>query len=328
MENNAYISKLLKELSEGSNEMAQQELKGMEYANPSLKNEREEIEHVWELAESYQSKISFDADAAFSKFKAEHISEVPTKNISAGPKVFVLRRRLVLSSIAASVALLIAGWFAFFSGETITNNSSLIQKHLLADGSVLHLMPDAEITLSSSFGEDNRRVELQSGIALFDVEKSSEPFEIDLGNSTIEVTGTLFSVKKDKNIIVNLFEGSIDYASHTGVMQVKAGQSLVHDSEHGVVTSNTVDNSLLDFIDNKLSFDKTPLDEVIARLESFYNVTINSKVDIPNDLHFTSTLLDQVSLQNILETLEISFNAEIQKVSETEYSIVSLSDVE
>lgn len=325
MENSIYISKLLKELSEGSDKLSQQELESLEYANPSLKEERSEIEHIWKISESYKTEMSFDSNAAFAKFKSNNIDNRIEK-VSAEPKVFFLRRRFVFSSIAASVAILVAGWFMFFSAETISNDSSHIQKHLLADGSIMHLMPESKVKLSSSFGASNRNISLNSGIALFNVEKSQTPFEVNLGNSVIEVTGTLFSVKKSDDISINLFEGSINYEVNNVLTQCSAGQSIFHDSKGGVVKSNSVDNSILDFIDNKLSFDKTPLDEVILRLESFYNVSISSEVAIPNDLHFTSTLLDQASLKSILETLEVSFDAKIQKDSESEYTIISLAE--
>ncbi len=327
MDNSAYIKNLIRGLSNESSELSKEEMERFEALYPNQKEEGDKLSEIWELTSRYKSSATFDADSAFAKFKNNNLSEVSNTVPVVRPKkgrVVFFRRRMVLTAVAACFGLLFASMFLFNNSTSLYNSSDAIQQHLLADGSSLHLMPGASIAIANEFGENNREITLKSGEVLFDVKKSTLPFEVDIRNSEIRVTGTQFLVSNADQISVDLYEGSIDYFAQGKKYALVAGMSL-QESSQGVSVSQGNDASILDLVNNKLSFDKTPLNEVFERLSLFYGVEFESKVDIPQDIHFTSILLEDASLKSILETLEVSFGADIEQISDKKYQIQSIS---
>ena len=77
---------------------------------------------------------------------------------------------------------------------------------------------NSRFTYSDAYGTDQRKVNLE-GEAYFEVAKNPErPFIVDMGNASIRVLGTTFSVKADKGkdqITAVLLEGlSVSKARH------------------------------------------------------------------------------------------------------------------
>ena len=81
----------------------------------------------------------------------------------------------------------------------------------LDDGTKIILNRNSRFTYSDAYGTDQRKVNLE-GEAYFEVAKNPErPFIVDMGNASIRVLGTTFSVKADKGkdqITAVLLEGS------------------------------------------------------------------------------------------------------------------------
>ena len=78
------------------------------------------------------------------------------------------------------------------------------------DGTKIILNRNSRFTYSDAYGTDQRKVNLE-GEAYFEVAKNPErPFIVDMGNASIRVLGTTFSVKADKGkdqITAVLLEG-------------------------------------------------------------------------------------------------------------------------
>lgn len=284
-----------------------------------------ELTDIWDASKAYKSEVTFNSQNAFNAFKDSVANLEPDLQVATETPVVSLKRKYqYLTGIAASAALLIGAWFLYPS-DTITynNDSSTTQQFALVDGSSLFLFPGASLEIGKSFSEDNRNISLNSGQVIVDVESSKVPFVLNMDKNEIIVTGTKFSASfGNEDIIVNLYEGAINYEFDSQIVECTQGTQLVHDLKTGEVNRiMNVDQSLLDFVNGTLSFIDTPLDDVFDRLEQFYNVEFTQTKKFDQDLHFTSAVLANQSLDNIIKTLEVSFNLNIKKVDESLYSV-------
>jgi len=324
LNNNTHINNIISDLAQ---EIAAESTVGnLGYTDSKISNIESELAQVWKSAGSYKSNVTFNPQDGFKAFQKTITTLEEAPQVDSGPKVIKLgnRRFQYLTGIAASAALLIGAWFLYPS-DTISyiNNGSTPQEFALVDGSRMFLFPGASLEIDKSFSADNRSINLNEGQVVLDVESSKIPFIMSMDANDIVVTGTKFSADFDEdNIVINLYEGSINYEYDGKIVGVKEGSKLVHDVLTGSVDKTLgVDQGLLDFANGTLSFIDTPLSEVITRLEQFYNVSFSNVDNIPSGLNFTSAVLNNQSLDNIIKTLEVSFNLEIDKVDDSNYSI-------
>lgn len=294
-------------------------------SNPDVSAIQSELSGIWEASKAYKANTTFNSQQAFNSFKDKIANLEPEAPVVAETKVVTLKSRYqYLTGIAATAALLIGAWFLYPS-DTITydNFGDSTQQFSLVDGSNLYLFPGASLEIGKDFSKDNRNLNLKTGQVVLDVESSKIPFIMSMDDNDIVVTGTKFSANfNDDDIVVNLYEGAINYTYDGKVVGCTQGTQLIHDLKTGKVDKiNTVDKSLLDFANGTLSFINTPLEDVFTRLEQFYNVKFTSSQDFADDLHFTSAVLDDQSLESIIKTLEVSFNLDINQVDDSNYSI-------
>jgi transmembrane sensor len=142
---------------------------------------------------------------------------------------------------AAALALVTGGWYLEnrgFFGETHTTHTGETRTVKFSEGSVAYLNTRTEVRWLGS--DDNRRVELVNGEALFDVvHDENRPFSVVLENSEIRVLGTRFNVyrKDGGDVVVTVLEGTVEvrgYGQGAGqpewVRRVKANQQIQYRS--------------------------------------------------------------------------------------------------
>ncbi|RYZ93663.1 MAG: FecR family protein [Sphingobacteriaceae bacterium] len=204
---------------------------------------------------------------------------------------------------------------------SITNNTKSIQEQVLSDGSHVWLYPGAQIEFSKKFTGNTREVRM-TGESFFDVAKdASKPFVIHTEHMVTKVWGTSFRVRDSKA------SGFVDVTVVTGkvsVTRVNAANGpqkevMLHPNEqvtwvkkHNVLKTNKEANSkdLTIWYKINLSFDNSPVKDVIPVLNKQFNVNI-----ISTDEELNNYLLDAdfnglnfVSVMEILKkTLNISY---------------------
>lgn len=83
------------------------------------------------------------------------------------------------------------------------------RKIILADGSVVILLPGSQLTVEKSFPQDTRIVDLK-GNAVFTVAKSKHPFIVHAEGFSTKVLGTVFKITQTGNSkTVDLYEGKV-----------------------------------------------------------------------------------------------------------------------
>jgi len=241
-------------------------------------------------------------------------------------------KKILFPVIGIAAALLIIFSFSlkwFRNGEQVRtgdintftrvmNSGNRISKYVFPDGSVSWLQPATTITFNRSFNGKLREVNL-TGEAFFEVKRNThKPFIIHTGDVITKVLGTSFNVKALKGTSVTevvVATGKVLVSGPAAGKEVKnTAVLLVHDEK--VVYSSSV-KKLLKNEDTKetiamwkksdLSFDNTPVKEVVAELNSYYKTDIQIR-DKEIGQYVLKADFSQTNLADVLEILSKSLN--------------------
>jgi transmembrane sensor len=182
------------------------------------------------------------------------------------------------------------------------------RKVLLADNSSVLLNRKSSIVFSQSIQE--RKVELE-GEAFFDVAKDkSRPFCIYAKGAIIRVIGTSFVVKsyQAEPTKVIVISGKVEVIRDNEKLTLYKGEKIVIVNPGDAFQRSKNDDPNFDsWYTHKLSFKKTPLEEIFSLLEDQYQV--NFEVSNPEVLtcRFTG-IFDHESLDKIVKILSYSLD--------------------
>lgn len=121
------------------------------------------------------------------------------------------RRRQWGFAIAASIVAAIGlGWFVNLPDAEYFTAPGQTRMVALQDGSQLTIGARSDVEIR--FGEDERRVVLNSGQAFFEVAHDADrPFTVLAGDAEVRVTGTMFDVRSSEHeVTVSVSEGQVE----------------------------------------------------------------------------------------------------------------------
>lgn len=149
---------------------------------------------------------------------------------------------------------------------------------ILPDGSKVWLNVDTRLSYPINYGVASRAIELE-GEAYFEVEKNDGlPFEITAGNVTSRVIGTRFVVSAYPSspiVKTSLLEGSLQVKYKENQTLLQPGEQMLMTKNHeGFVVVAFNEEYELGWKENQLVFRLTPFDQVIDRLEKWYDLEI------------------------------------------------------
>ena len=228
------------------------------------------------------------------------------------------------------------------AGNTVSTKPGSKSKIELPDGTQVWLNADSKLEYSGDFSGKYREVRL-SGEAYFDVVKDkSRPFIIHTNTVQIKVLGTAFNVRSypaDKTTETTLIRGSVEVtlnAQPDKKVILKPNEKVIIDNATAVI-NNTADatskkntsqggamivgNVHLDkkdqevyetmWVKNKLAFDETPFDNMIAEIERWYDVEILVKNKGLSTGTYTVTF-ENKTLDEVMEGLQFSAHFQYQ----------------
>ncbi len=215
-------------------------------------------------------------------------------------------------------------------------------KITLSDGTLVWLNAGSILKYPDKFGDDQREIYLE-GEAFFDVERDeSKPFFVKTSEINIKVLGTQFNVKSypEENIVeATLVTGSIEIeTTQSGTNQkqhlkLKPNQkatfskssrqlSLLNKKLPGRIKSARVDKIIVtdkinteiitSWKDDKLVFSKERFEDILVKIERWYDVEIILEDESLMDYKYTGVFEK--------ETLEQALNA-LKLATPFEYSI-------
>ena len=229
-------------------------------------------------------------------------------------------RKLVTYLTRVAAVLFIPMAIAFFfvlektgvKTELQTVSTPLASKtyFVLPDGSEVWLNSGSTLSYPQKFDGKKRLVKLD-GEAYFDVKKSKTPFEVETNNVKVNVLGTAFNVMNysNTNTEVTLERGKVQLLSNSGAQQILVpGEQAVIDLGNSSIHVQKVDTEIYSsWINNKLIFKNETLKDVVARLERWYNITIEIDDRFISDKKLTATV-EYESITEVMNLLEITLS--------------------
>jgi transmembrane sensor len=162
-------------------------------------------------------------------------------------------------------------------------------RHLLPDGSQVTL--DAQTTLEAGYFGDRRQLRLAAGAAFFDVVHDPDrPFIVDCGAVRVTVLGTRFAVERQgAHVRVEVERGRVrvsrqgaEDAAPSAAVELGADEALIIDAQTGAGPSSVqhLGAAAAPWRDGRLSFDATPLTDILTRLSRYHprNITVDPRV--------------------------------------------------
>lgn len=174
----------------------------------------------------------------------------------------------------------------------------------LADGTRAEL--NARTRVATDFRAELRRVRMDSGEAIFAVEKDPDrPFVIETPLGSIRVTGTVFNVRLAPTgaLEVTVIEGSVavtarpDSPASGGAVNLQRGEQILvsHDDAQVRTLAATDLEYVVAWKEGRIVFDAAPLEEVVARLAEFHGKTIDVAPEVSARRLGGSYTLDSLS---------------------------------
>ena len=216
--------------------------------------------------------------------------------------------------VAAAVALLItAGWFIqrWRAAESVTvfETTLATQSIQLPDGSTVTLNRNSKLSYASDFGQHTREVVLE-GEAFFEVVRDeSRTFAITAGEARVEVLGTSFNVRADRQlgqVEVVVATGQVKLASVAADASVKlaAGErGVLRAKENQVQTVPNTDINFDAWKTKDIVFEEAPLATVVESLNRIYGSNIQVRTSVAPSCVVTVSFHQQ-SLEAVLEVLK------------------------
>jgi ferric-dicitrate binding protein FerR (iron transport regulator) len=229
-------------------------------------------------------------------------------------------RQLYLYAYKAAAILFIP--LLIFSVWQVVSNSSILgeryltletpmgskMKTTLPDGTEVWQNAGTTLKYPTDFSERNREVILV-GEAYFHVTSDeAHPFHVKTAEGTVTVTGTRFNVSNydtDDNYSVVLEEGKVSFTPKgaSNDIRLKPSEQIVLHKKSGQLEKRNIDaGKFTSWKDGKLIFRNDPLEEIVTRLNRWYNADI--KIADPDkklkDYTFTMTV-QQETVEQVLQ---------------------------
>lgn len=281
----------------------------------------------------------------------------PSRSMSAGGRRKRLGwRPLVLCMLIFTVGAL--GIWMFILQDDVVELKTIdivaergVRKQFeLPDGTIVWLNADSRLSYVDDMKNSKTRAVKLAGEAYFDVAKdAARPFTITTDKISIKVLGTVFNVKAypmDNKTEATLIRGSIELSVNERpnekillkpnekvavIDHPKSDSQDIGDSEKKGITLTIGNLSKVQvsdgeyiqetsWVDDKLVFKNETMEELIPKLERWYNVNITVKDPKIMAYRCTSTITEE-NINQLLEALQFihSFNFKIENHDVTIY---------
>lgn len=200
--------------------------------------------------------------------------------------------------------------------KLIATGNKELKEVQLPDGSIVKINSGSSIQFPEKFDENIREVKL-NGEAFFSVTKNSHPFVVVTNNAKVTVLGTKFDVcsRGDKTEVV-VKEGKVKLAqkerNDNGVYLLKGQASSVTQNFDPGLPEEVNSDYLLGWMSGKLVFDETPLSEIVAELERFYDVPISAENINLNSYTLTGSFKNR-DVDSVLTMICLTLNLDFEK---------------
>jgi transmembrane sensor len=211
--------------------------------------------------------------------------------------------------------------------DTLANNDKNIKLMTMTDGSRIWLAPHSSLIYPNNYNDTSREVWLH-GEAFFEVaQHAGKSFSVHTGSLKTTALGTSFNISTgnyaDGSIQVSLKEGKVAVTSDSYSLILKPGEMI---RCNGSSYSRPVEFSIrevMDWRNGKLIFDKTPLEDVFAKLQSRYGCKIIIDGSIKKSQKVSGAFRAEAPVQTILEAIQYIHDFHVVKRDKNTYEIIT-----
>jgi transmembrane sensor len=325
MSNTEYWDLLAKYLQGETTQQEKELLFAWMQAHPDNKALFDNLRKVWKAVDTPADTYTPDVEKGWQKFQdragisgANTAKEETAGSSSRQPEAKIIRfQPWAFISKVAAVLLVLAGiiYVVKYTRHTSTAPVTFATKQqkqtfYLPDSSLVVLNKNSSLSYSPGFNEKNRVVNL-TGEAFFEVKKAAgQTFTVYSGNTQTQVLGTSFTVTahKDKTE-VQVVSGKVAFSARENPEATRVlltpGLKAVADSSGQISKAPITDENFLAWKNNKLVFNNTSMQEVIATLRQYFDVRIEVTDGRLLECRFTGTY-DNPDLQQIIDVLVVS----------------------
>ena len=286
----------------------------------------EQMKRDWTLMEQYKNSKKVNTNSAWERLHSRFQEEQLIPDQEENPRVSLHKPVMQWAAIFVGIVALGSLFFYLNSSKSTpqlltlnTTSEDVALIKTLKDGSVVYIANNSSFSFPELFADKERKVEL-TGEAFFDIARNPEkPFVIETSSATVEVLGTAFNVKANKN---NGFEliverGKVRVTPKSGSAEsflVVAGEKLSCVNNHFQKENNT-DNSYRAWRTNRMRFKDEPLTNIIKVLNEKYhsNITLEGNGLASRKLTVT---FENSSLDTMLEVISLTLNVKHEKVTD------------
>lgn len=289
------------------------------------------LEQVWELG---QKDDNSDIENVYEKHKLKFKEELQFTKQQPGFIRFVQKPAVFITVFILSFV----GTYFLNSISSVTNSESIeivagkgIRKEIkLPDGTFIRLNSDSKISYYADMDQrDERHINL-TGEAFFNVaHNKKKPFVVSTNKVVIRVLGTEFNVKEypgEQKSETTLMKGSIELTINGRSDQkfllkpsekfalLENGNSPAGTTRGGLVlrmenisplkVGNKEYLEETSWIENKLVFQNESLEDLLPKLERWYNVEITLEDPMIRSYRFTGVFIEE-NINQALEAMKI-----------------------
>lgn len=286
----------------------------------------DEVEQAWSVVKSKMDQSYADKPLELSSYSRDH----NRSSNNDGWKVFLK---------VAAVLLVAAGMFAVYNyqdtePEKVVKKEQVFESTVRAeygeqvrfrmrDGTVVTLNAGSKIRHDNQFGDENRELYL-AGEAYFEVnnEGQKHPFVVKTDDARIKDIGTKFNInayeeKKATEVVVTEGEVEVspeleDSTNPGKAVSVKQGKMVnVSRASDQLTIKEANINQALGWLNKKLIFDNEQFEDIVKRLERYYNIEITIKDDSLKK-KVVKASFDNERVEKVMSVLAISLGAKYE----------------
>lgn len=198
---------------------------------------------------------------------------------------------------------------------------------LLSDGSHVWLNSGSVLEFPAQFSSKERTVYLTMGEMYIEVAKEAKrQFLVHTSKFDVKVYGTKFNLSTYKDVpqSVVLVEGSIGLkASEADKEHILAPNEQAIYTDNGAFEMHNVDvESFIAWKDGYLTFDKTPMKDVLKQIERYYNLSFSYEQDVNLQKRTCSgKVYLSENLDNVMHAIGLLTSTKYQKKNNQVYII-------
>ncbi|WP_420580024.1 FecR family protein [Reichenbachiella sp.] len=190
--------------------------------------------------------------------------------------------------------------YATFEGET--------KWVVLPDSSRIKLNESTLLTVASDFNAKERNVSLK-GEAFFEISRDeSKPFIIHAEGARTQVLGTSFNIRaveEEPKVEIYVISGKVSFAANEAELILTHGMAANFDKSLDLLALETNQDNALAWHSNALVFKDSPLHQVFADLQDYFEVEIFIANDNIKNCRFTGEF-KKPKLEEILKVIAIT----------------------